>query len=352
MTRPAIPARMRALRLTAWGTAPQLVDVEVPEPAGTEVLVRVEASGLCQSDLHIIDAAPGQLPYSLPFTLGHEVAGTVVAAGDLAPPGQVGRPVVVHGVWGCGSCRNCARGRDSYCLELVGGPVGGGTGRDGGLADYVLVPDERHLVDNPALPATLAAPLTDAGLTAYHAVSRHLPLLEAGTALVVGVGGLGHLALQLIRAHTDAVVVAVDNRPGARSLAVDLGAHGAAATVEEGAEVLTGLGRGRGADVVLDFVGTPDTTEALAQVVAPGGRIVLVGSGGGTLEAAKGRGLPNGWSVTAPFWGHRADLEAVIGLGAAGVVEATTRTYALDDALSGLADLRGGRVQGRAVVVP
>jgi alcohol dehydrogenase, propanol-preferring len=348
----ALPDRMRALRLLAWGRAPELVEVDVPRPSGRQVLVRVEAAGLCQSDLHIMDARPGQLPYGLPFTLGHEVAGTIAAVGDLVDPGRIGAPVVVHGVWSCGTCRNCRRGRESYCLELHGGPVGGGTGRDGGLADYLLVPDERHLVDNPGLPATDAAPLTDAGLTAYYAVSRHAALADGGTTILVGVGGLGHLALQLLRATTATAVVAVDSRPTALELARGLGADAVAGSVAEAADTLAQLGRGPGADLVLDFVGAPTTVEAVPQVLAPGGTLVLVGSAGGTLEAAKGRGLPNGWTFAAPFWGQRDDLAEVLRLAGEGAVSASVRPYALDEVLTAFDDLREGRVQGRAVVVP
>lgn len=352
MTSPELPTRMRAARLTSWGSPPELVEVDRPVPTGRQVLLRVEAAGLCQSDLHVMDARPGQLPYDLPLTLGHEVAGTVVAVGDEADPRVLGHRVVVHGVWGCGECRNCARGRESYCLRLAGGPIGCGLGFDGGLADYVLVPEERFLVGNLSLPAVEAAPLTDAGLTAYHAVDRHLALAEGGTVLLVGVGGLGHLALQMLRAQSTALVVAVDTRPAGRDLALRLGAHAVADSVAAGAALLADLGRGPGADLVLDFVGAPATTSAIPAALAPGGRVVLVGSGGGALEAAKGRTLPNGWSLTAPFWGHRADLEAVVGLAEAGIVSSTTRTYPLDRVLQAFDDLRAGRVDGRAVVVP
>ncbi|MDT9593269.1 NAD(P)-dependent alcohol dehydrogenase [Nocardioides zeae] len=352
MNPPELPDRMRAARLTSWGSPPELVEVDRPVPTGSQVLLRVDAAGLCQSDLHVMDALPGQLPYEPPFTLGHEVAGTVAAVGDGVDPRRLGDRVVVHGVWGCGDCRNCVRGRESYCLRLPGGPVGCGLGLDGGLAEYVLVPEERFLVDSPSLPAIEAAPLTDAGLTAFHAVDRHLRLAEGGTVLLIGVGGLGHLALQMLRAQSVALVVAVDTRPAARDLALRLGAHAVADSVAAGAERLAGLGRGPGVDLVIDFVGAPSTTSAVPAVLAPGGRVVVVGSGGGSLEAAKGRTLPNGWSFTAPFWGHRADLEAVVGLAEAGTISSSTRTYPLERVGQAFDDLRSGRIDGRAVVVP
>lgn len=347
-----LPATMRALRLTAWASRPELVEVPVPRPGPGELLLRTTAAGLCQSDLHVMDAEPGVLPYELPFTLGHEVAGEVVATGDGVDGSWLGAPVLVHGVWSCGRCRQCARGRENYCLELAGGPVGGGLGRDGGLADYVLVPHERHLVRHDGLDAPVAAPLTDAGLTAQHAVAGHREVAEGGTAVVVGTGGLGHLALQLLRSGSDVRVVAVDTRAEARELALRLGADLATGDLAELGALLGQLGRGPGADLVLDFVGAPATMQAGAAVLAPGGRLVVVGSAGGSLEAAKGRGLPAGWSLSAPFWGSASDLADVVALAGAGTVAPTVTTRPLADVLDAYDDLRAGRVEGRLVVVP
>lgn len=348
----SIPSTMRALRLEAWASDPVLVEVPVPCPTGEQVLLRVDAAGLCQSDLHVMDAPAGQLPYTLPFTLGHEIAGTVVAVGEAAGGTGVGAAYFVHGIWGCGECRNCARGRDNHCLRLTGGPVGGGLGRDGGLAEYVLVPSARHLVQNPGLEAVSAVPLTDAGLTALHAISEHRQLAEGGTTLLVGSGGLGHLALQLLVAVPDSCVVVVDTRPAARELALSLGAAGVAVDVHAGVDLLAAAGRGAGADLVVDFVGATATLADIPELLAPGGVLVVVGSGGGAIEAAKGRRLPLGWRMAAPFWGPRADLVRVVELARQGAIQAETTTYPLAEASRAYRELREGRVHGRAVVVP
>src|SRR4051812_29441154 len=208
-TRPGT-VTMRALRLTAWGGPPEPTDVERPVPHGAEVLVRVEATGLCHSDLHVIDAAPGALPYRLPFTLGHEVAGRAAALGPDADGVRAGERVVLHGPWGCGTCGRCAAGWDNYCDRRdTLSWHGAGLGRDGGMAEYVLVPSARHLVPIGDLPAEQAAPLSDAGLTSYHAVAglRHA-LGEDSTTVVIGIGGLGHLAVQILRATTAGRVLA------------------------------------------------------------------------------------------------------------------------------------------------
>lgn len=352
MSHSALPTSMVAVRLVSWASEPVFAEVPVPVPTGDQLLLRVDAAGLCQSDLHVMDAPPGRLPYSLPFTLGHEIAGTVVAQGASVDAGWMGRECLVHGVWGCGDCRNCRRGRANYCLRLGGGPVGGGLGRDGGLADYVLVPHTRHLVINPGLPAEVAAPMTDAGLTALHAVSEHRQLVSGGTTLLIGSGGLGHLALQLLVGVPDSYVVVVDTRPAARDLALTLGAAAVAPDVRAGVQMLEAGGRGPGADLIVDFVGAASTLADLPEALAPGGVVVVGGSGGGTIEAAKGRRLPSGWRIGAPFWGTRANLAAVAELAARGTLHAETVTYPLADALAAYRDLRAGRVHGRAVVVP
>jgi propanol-preferring alcohol dehydrogenase len=338
--------KTRALRLPAWGEPPALADVDVPEPTGSEVLVRVEAAGICHSDLHVLDAAPGALPYRPPFTLGHEIAGHVVAGSGFA----IGERVAVHGPWGCGTCRRCAAGEDNYCdrrAELAW--AGAGLGRDGGMAGHVLVPHARHLVPIGDLDATQAAPLTDAGLTPYHAVAR-LRLGDDASVVVVGVGGLGHVAIQILRAITQARVFAVDVREDALSLADRSGAH---RTLLVRADTETVLRRETGgADAVLDFVGSDPTLRLSAGVLRAGGDLVLVGSGGGKLTVTKPGPLPQGASVSLPFWGGSRELAEVIALARAGGIRVETELFPLTDAAEAFDRLRAGRVLGRAVLLP
>ncbi len=344
-----LPATMRAWRLLDWGTTPVLEEVPVPRPVGDEVLLRVEAAGLCHSDLHLMDGAAGAVPFEPPYTLGHEVVGTVVATGSDA--GEVSGRFAVHGIWACGSCRQCRRGRENYCTALTGS-IGCGIGRDGGLADYMLVPSARHLVPVGDGDPVALAPLTDAALTAFHAIRPHQGSLAEALVVVIGIGGLGHLALQLLREAGTTAVVAVDPRPEARDLAVQLGATDVAESADAAAAVLADLDGGSGADLVLDFVGSADTLGATDRLLAPGGSAVVVGSGGGSLTVAKGSTLARGWSVSAPFWGTRADLVEVVATARAGRLHAETETYALEDAMTAYERLRDGRVRGRAVVVP
>jgi len=344
-----IPSTMQAVRLTAWGSEPQLVSVPVPVPRAGELLLRVDAAGLCHSDLHVAEVDEGVLPYQPPFTLGHEVAGTVVDVGPGVSAQWLGEPVGVFGVWSCGLCRRCRDGRENSCLRLSG-PVGCGLGYDGGLAEFVLVPSDRFLVKACGVAAEQLAPLTDAGLTAYHAVSASLDALGSdAVALVVGVGGVGHLAVQVLRALSAATVVAVDPREPARSLALRSGAHIVLADMGLVAGALHAEG---GADVVFDFVGSDATLAAASALLAAGGRLVVVGSAGGHLVAAKGRGLPLGWQISAPFWGRRCELDAVVALAARGALVAQTETATLGEVPELYRRLRRGEISGRAVVVP
>lgn len=343
---------MSAYKLPGWGQPLELVTVPVPVPQGPQVLVEVRAVGLCHSDLFVMSCDEGVLPYDLPLTLGHEVAGRVVAVGELADSSLVGRDGVVHGVWSCGECHNCRRGQDNYCVALDG-RVGCGLGRDGGLAEYVLLPDARHFVTATGVPPTVLAPLADAGLTAYHAIQEHRDALVGDcAALVIGVGGLGHLAVQILRATTSAHVVASDPRPEACSLAERLGAHHAARSVGEAMTLLAAGSGLPGADVVLDFVGSDETMRVGAAALVPGGRLVVVGGARGSLPVGKGLDLPLGWQVSAPFWGSRKDLVAVVELAEQGLLEPVIEVVSFGDVPDAYARLHDGGVTGRLVVVP
>ncbi|GCE44016.1 NAD(P)-dependent alcohol dehydrogenase [Rhodococcus sp. USK10] len=344
---------MRAVRLTTWGEPVQVRRVEIPAPRGAELLIEVRAAGLCRSDLHVMDAPAGAFDYPLPLTLGHEVAGTVAGAGPDADRSWIGESVVVHGVWSCGECRNCGRGRENYCHELrprADGrlrAIGNGLGHDGGLAEAMIVPSERFVVRTRGLAPESAAPLADAALTAYHAIRTNGDLVDGhSVAVVVGVGGLGHLAVQILRALGAGTIIAVDPREDSRDLALRLGADRAVCEVAD-----AGTGRGT-ADVVFDFVGSPATMESAAPLLGPGGRLVTVGSGGGRLTVGKDLGLPSGWQVSAPFWGTRADLEAVVDLARRGLLSVESTAYRLDDAVDVYDRLRRGEIRGRAVLVP
>lgn len=347
---------MLAVQLTAWGQPPQVREIPVPEPAEGQLLIKVGAAGLCRSDLHVMDSPAGRFDYPLPLTLGHEVAGTVVGAGPLADHAWIGENVVIHGVWPCGRCRNCRRERENYCLEKVPrgdgrlSPIGNGLGHPGGLAEYLLVPSEAVLVRVGSLSPEQAAPLADAGLTTYHAIRTNSDLIDSDTvALVIGIGGLGHLAVQILLSFGVTDIIAVETRTQTHALALESGARACFATLAEATEAVASLG---GADVVFDFVGAQATVEPAPALLAPGGRVVVVGSAGGQLTVGKSLGLVNGWQVRAPFWGTIEDLRQVVELASAGKLHAEVTTFTFDSALEAYDRLRSGDLSGRAVLVP
>jgi len=339
---------MPAIRLTSSKSIPELCELPIPTPGPTAVLLRVEAVGLCHSDLHLLDAKSGSFPFSVPFTLGHEIAGTVVEVGSNVSEDWLEKTVAVHSLTTCGECAACVGGRDNYC-ENLGADIALGIGQDGGLAEYVLVPSVRQLVPIGDLPPEMAAPLTDAGITSFHAIRQHKDVLTEGSkVLVVGVGGLGHLAVQILSQTTSARIFAVDTRAASREDAERLGAERVFASMSEIATESSELKF----DVVFDFVGSGETTDGGLNSLAQGGRLVLVGSAGAELKLGKQLGLPRGWSVSAPFWGTKQDLIDVIALAVEGRLSVHTEIYRLEEGESAYEELRRGAIRGRGVIMP
>ena len=343
----AVGDTMTAYRIVAWGEPPRLTDAPVPEPGPGEVLVEVAGNGLCHSDVTMA-AMPAEvadaLGWSLPFTLGHEVGGRVAALGDGVAGFAVGEAVALVSPASCGTCSACRRGHDSACPH---GLAGRGYGRDGGLARYVVAPAPRGVVRLGGLDPLAAGPLTDAGATSHHAVARVVPRLEGGdTAVVVGAGGLGAFAVQLLRALAPvARVVAVDTNPARRAVALDLGAHEAVAEVREAAAPGT-------AGAVLDLVGTDATIAAGVAAVRPYGAFALVGAAGGTLRRPWFGGLPRDADVFSFQGSSIADVTAVVALAGAGRIRSEIDVFPLTRVADAYDALEAGTLRGRAVVTP
>ncbi|MGI9124496.1 MAG: NAD(P)-dependent alcohol dehydrogenase [Mycobacterium sp.] len=343
---------MRALRMVGFQRAPELMEIPEPVPGPGEVVIRVGAAGACHSDLHVLYELDASAVWQLPMTLGHETAGWVHTTGAGVTGLSVGDPVAVYGAWGCGVCRRCAVGMENYCEvpSLIGG---GGLGLDGGMAEFLLVPHQRHLVPLPdGLDPVTAAPLTDAGLTPYHAIRRSWPKLTPdATCVMIGVGGLGHLGVQIARATTAAQVIAVDVKPEALELARSVGAHHTVASGDGAAEAIRELTGGRGADVVLDFVGATATMNLARGVARAMGDVTIVGIGGGEIPLGF-FSQPYEVSIATTYWGSRPELAELLALAAGGQVSSEHTVYSLDDGARAYADLHDGTVTGRAVVVP
>jgi NAD+-dependent secondary alcohol dehydrogenase Adh1 len=336
---------MKAALMREYHRPLELVDRPVPEPSGaSDVLVRVGGAGVCATDLHAIEGLMEPAGVSLPRVLGHENAGWVEETGAGVTTVAKGDAVLVYPPYSCGLCVPCRRGNDMHCVrhEFTGLSV------DGGFAEYVLV-SERSLIRLPdGVEPVAVAPHADAGLTAYHAVRRLAHLAVPGsTAVVIGVGGVGHIALQLVRELGSSSVIAVDTDERRRALATELGAD----EVVAGSDAVRDATDGRGADLVFDFVGTDQTHAAAAAMLARGGTYSVIGYGG-TVSIPSAALVVNEQAVVANLVGTWIDLWELLQLHAAGKVVLKTETHPLDSVNDVLAKLRDGEVTGRAVLVP
>jgi alcohol dehydrogenase, propanol-preferring len=344
---------MRALRLTKWGAPAELRETAVPEPGPGQVLLRIAGAGACHSDLHLMEWPEGLLPWKLPFTIGHENAGWVHEVGAGVTSVQKGEAVLVYGPWGCGHCRPCRLGRENYC-ERAGSidAAGGGLGLDGGMADYMLVPSARFLVPLGDVDPVRAAPLADAALTPYHAIAKSRARLQPGaTAVVIGIGGLGQMAIQLLKATTGARVIAVDTDERkletARMLGADIVVKSDGGVVEAIRRATSGVG----VELVLDMVGSEATLAIGAKALRAEGRLVIIGLAMGTLPLSF-FGVPYGAEVATSYWGTVTELIELVALAKANRIKLDVETFPLAQAPAVYQRLRGGELRGRAVVVP
>jgi propanol-preferring alcohol dehydrogenase len=332
---------------------------DVPDPTLTagHVLLKVEGAGMCRSDLHLVHDSSDALP--LPLTLGHETTGRVIDPNG-APGLEVGQSVLVAGIWGCMACSPCRQGRVNACetwAVLAPMPLGPGLGMPGGMAEYMVAPST-GLFDLGDMDTVAAAPLADAGVTPAHAISLTRDLLVPGaTAVVVGLGGLGHLGLQILRETTAVRIIAVDVDPARAADAAQYGADVRLVSGPETAEEVLDLTKGVGADVILDFVGMDETLKLSIATVRSYGAIVTVGLGGGTLPFMAGGesrvdSPPWGVRVVRPYGATHSDVTQVIALAQAGKISAKIETHPLVDAPLVLERLRRGDVDGRAVLIP
>jgi len=344
---------MKAYRVHGWKTDARLEDVPQPEPGPGQVLIRMGGAGVCASDLHVVhhwspEATPQVAGWTMPWTLGHENAGWI-EGGD--PILDTGTPVVVNSMWNCGYCRSCRMGSSNYCETPSPRGRSGGFGVDGGMAEYMVAPSH-CVVPMDSLDPADAAPFTDAGLTSYHAVKQVLPLLQPGTtAVVIGVGGLGHLAVGLLRELSGARIIAVDRSEAALALAAERGADLCLTSDETTVDEIKRATGGLGATAVLELVGVDATLRTAAGCLRRMGRVVLVGIGGGSLPLGY-TSIPSGASIMAVLGGSTAELAEVIALAEAGRLKAHTERFPLGEAPAVFEKLEKGEITGRAVLIP
>jgi propanol-preferring alcohol dehydrogenase len=346
---------MKAIQLLE-PTKLELTDIDKPAIGEGDVLLRVLAAGVCQTDVHMRRTTEAWVPRGT--VLGHEVAGEVVESGSGVHAWQSGDAVIVHPVWSCGACSACTAGRQNACKRtgnrMFPAPTPG-VSVHGGMAEYMVAPASA-LVGIGDLDLAVAATLTDAALTPYHSIRQTQHLLVPGTtAVVIGVGGLGRMAVQILRAVTSARVIVLDVLDAALDAVRDQVDLAIRADDPAAVEAVLGATEGYGAEVVLDLVGNDKTLALAGNVVAPYGAIRAVGltEGHFTFETSQGAmSLPWGASLTRPYSGTFQDLVEVVALAQAGKLTPEVHRFPLEQALTALDELEAGRVRGRAVLIP
>src|ERR687887_979377 len=244
---------MKAVRLHGYHQQPVVEDVPEPTVKGPlDVVVKIGGAGVCRTDLHIIEGQWAEAMHpALPYTLGHENAGWIAEVGSAVTNVQPGDTVILHPTPTCGLCRACRAGQDMHCTASSFP----GLSHDGGMAEYLLTTARACVKLDPRTRPRDVAALADAGITAYHAVRKAIPLLYPGTSwVVIGAGGLGHIGIQCLAALTATRIVVVDRNADALKLAEQLGA--AHTVLADGGQVdaVAELTGGNGAEVGLDFV--------------------------------------------------------------------------------------------------
>ena len=346
--------QMHRQSLTAYGAPLCETVVDVPRPQGSEVLVRIERCGVCHSDLHMqdgyfalggdkkLDVRAGR---TLPFTLGHEIAGTVEGAGPDANT-KSGARVAVYPWIGCGQCAACKVGDENICTA----PRHLGITVDGGFATYVLVPHQRYLIDYTPLPAGYAGALMCSGLTAYAALKRLTDRAARAPLLLVGLGGVGLMGLALARAMYGTAPFVADIDPKKREAALAAGAAEAFDPSDPNARKAL-LKASGGIYAACDFAGSDASLNFATGVLAKGGKVVVTGLIGGAYSSAVAMFPLKAMTIEGTTTGTLAEARELIELvRAKKVAPPPLAERPLTQASATLDDLRAGRIVGRVVL--
>lgn len=350
---------MRSYQIVEWGRPIELREYPTPTPQGTEVLLRVTAAGICHSDLHIndgyFDLGDGQraelarLGARLPLTLGHEIVGVVEALGPDAAGVAVGDARVAFPWIGCRQCRVCQNEPEHYCLspKFLGARV------DGGYAEYVVVPHPKYLLPYDGIPTELACTYACAGLTAYGALKKLMPLEDDEWLLTIGAGGVGLSGVHIAPALTGARLVVADVDPEKRAIARQAGAHETVDNADPDAVAkVKELSQG-GIKAAIDFVGAPATARFALDCMRKGGTLIVVGLYGGALSFPLPFFPQRALTVRGSYVGTVGELAELIALGQEGRIPPIPLDLRpLDAAPQAMADLRAGHVKGRVILKP
>ncbi|QIW22753.1 NAD(P)-dependent alcohol dehydrogenase [Sulfolobus sp. S-194] len=347
---------MRAIRLVEIGKPLQLQDIPAPKPKGPQVLVKIEAAGVCHSDVHMRQGRFGNLRIvedlgvKLPVTLGHEIAGKIEEVGDEVVGYSKGDLVAVNPWQGEGNCYYCRIGEEHLCDS----PRWLGINFDGAYAEYVIVPHYKYLFKLRRLSAVEAAPLTCSGITTYRAV-RKASLDPSKTLVVVGAGGgLGTMAIQIAKAISGATIIGVDVRDEALEAAKRAGADYAInASSQDPISEIRRITQGKGADAVIDLNNSERTLSIYPNVLAKQGKYVMVGLFGADLHYHAPLITLNEIQFIGSLVGNQSDFLGIMSLAEAGKVKPmVTKTMKLEEANEAIDNLENFRAVGRQVLIP
>jgi NAD+-dependent secondary alcohol dehydrogenase Adh1 len=341
---------MKAVRLHGYHQQPVVEEVPEPTISGPlDVIVKIGGAGVCRTDLHIIEGQWAQaMGVALPYTIGHENAGWVHEVGSAVSNVRVGDTVILHPTPTCGLCRACRAGQDMHCSASAFP----GLDRDGGMAEYLLTSARACVQLDPKTRPQDVAALADAGITAYHAVRKAIPLLYPGTTCVlIGAGGLGHIGIQCLAALTATTIIVVDRNADALKLAEQLGADHIVLADGGQVDAVKDLTGGAGAEVVLDFVAEQGAEQDGFAMTGRAGSYYVIGYGG-TVHIPTLDIISTERNIVGNIVGSYNDLAELMVLAQAGKVTLHTKTYPLDAAVEAIGDLDAGRVRGRAILVP
>lgn len=341
--------------VTEWGKPLQKAIRETPVPQGTEVLVKVRYCGVCHSDVHIRDGYfdlgggrkfhMGDRGMTLPVTMGHEPYGTVVAAGPDAGDVPVGQDRLVFPWIGCGKCARCAADEDNHCPDMRSI----GVRLAGGYADHLLVPHPKYLVDASGIDPVFAPILACSGLTTYSAASKLLPCNPDEWIAVLGAGGLGLMAVAVLRARGHENIAVGDIDPGKFEAARAAGARHTFDTREPDAAAKLAALPG-GVWGAIDLVGATSTAAIGYGALRRGGRYVTVGLFGGELPLSTVTMAQRAVSAQGSYVGSLPELREVVELARSGKLKPIpVSTCGLDEVSSVLDQLKAGTVTGRVV---
>ncbi len=343
--------------MTEYGAALAASEIATPQPQGSEVLIEVSHCGVCHSDLHLqdgyfdlgngkqLDVRAGR---ELPFTLGHEIAGSVVAVGPDADGVAPGERYAVYPWIGCGDCERCRGGDEHLCstTDHLGITV------DGGYASHVIVPHPRYLLNIDGIAPELAGSFMCSGLTAYSALQKAMPYAGKGPLMIIGLGGVGMMGLALALAIAGVPVVAADIDPAKREAALKAGAAHVFDPAEDGARRSVFKTTGP-VPVAIDFAGAEGSLRFAQSIVGKAGAVVVAGLMGGQFSIPAPMFALRPFSILGNFVGSLTEAKELLDLARSGKVAAIpVELRSLDQANSALDDLRAGKVIGRVVLTP